>query len=78
MVTTALFFDQIFIKHAGNQDKHKILDVFEFRPDLTFNFGVTRPWAPETAFNQDRPGKIHKLNVCWASRERLLPSWVTC
>ena len=33
-------FDSVVIKLAGNQDSHKILDEFEFRPHLTINFEV--------------------------------------
>ena len=36
-------FDHIFVKHAGNQDRHKISDEFEFRPDQISHFGVTCP-----------------------------------
>ena len=38
-------FDRIFIKLAGNQDRHKILDEFEFRPDGISHLGVTCPWG---------------------------------
>ena len=36
-------FDRIIIKVAGNQDRHKSLDEFDFRPDQTTHFGVTCP-----------------------------------
>ena len=36
-------FYQIFVKLAGNQDRHKISDEFEFRSDLISHFGVTCP-----------------------------------
>ena len=32
-------FDRIIIKVAGNQDRHKSLDEFNFGPDQTINFG---------------------------------------
>ena len=35
-------FYQIFIKLAGNQDRHKILNEFEFRLDQVSHFGVSR------------------------------------
>ena len=38
-----LIFDRIIIKVAGNQDRHKSLDVFDFMPDQTTHFGVTCP-----------------------------------
>ena len=37
-------FDQIVLKVAGNQDRHKTSDEFDFGPDQTTNFGVTCPW----------------------------------
>ena len=37
-------FDRIIIKVAGNQDRHKSLDEFDFGPDQTTHFGVTCPW----------------------------------
>ena len=36
-------FDRIIIKVAGNQDKHKSLDEFDFRADQTTHFEVTCP-----------------------------------
>ena len=38
-------FDLILFILVGNEDKHKILDEFEFRPDLTTDYGVSCPWA---------------------------------
>ena len=32
-------FDPILFKLAGNEDMHNILDEFEFRPDLTTDYG---------------------------------------
>ena len=40
---SSFIFDRIFVKIADNQNRHKISDEFEFRPDLISNFGVTRP-----------------------------------
>ena len=37
----------ILFKLTGNEDMHNILDEFEFRPDLTTNYGVSCPWALE-------------------------------
>ena len=34
-------------KLAGNEDMHNILDEFEFRPDVTTDYGVSCPWASE-------------------------------
>ena len=41
----SFIFDRIFIKLAGNQDRHKISDEFEFRPDWISHLGVTYPWG---------------------------------
>ena len=35
--------DPILFKLAGNEDMHNILDKFEFRPDLTTDYGVSCP-----------------------------------
>ena len=40
-IDSAFSFDQIFIKLAGNQDRHKILVKFEFGPDWNICFGDT-------------------------------------
>ena len=36
-------FDQILIRVARNQDRHKRSDEFDFGPDQTTHFGVTCP-----------------------------------
>ena len=41
---SSFIFDWIIIKVAGNQDRHKSSDEFDFGPDQTTNFGVTCPW----------------------------------
>ena len=38
-------FDRIFVKLAGNQDRHKTSDKFEFRSDWISHLGVTCPWV---------------------------------
>ena len=35
--------DPILFKLAGNEDMHNILDEFEFRSDLTSDYGVSCP-----------------------------------
>ena len=40
---SSFIFYQIFVKLAGNQDRHKISDEFKFRPDRISHFGVTCP-----------------------------------
>ena len=39
----SFIFDQIIIKNAGNQDRHKISVEFDFGPNQTTHFGVTCP-----------------------------------
>ena len=40
----SFIFDRIIVKVAGNQDRHKSSYEFDFGPDQTTHFGVTRPW----------------------------------
>ena len=40
---SSFIFDRIIIKVAGNQDRHKSFDEFDFGPDQTTHFGVTCP-----------------------------------
>ena len=40
---SSFIFGRIIIKVAGNQDRHKSSDEFDFGPDKTTNFGVTFP-----------------------------------
>ena len=35
--------DPLLFKLADNEDMHNILDEFEFRPDLTTDYGVSCP-----------------------------------
>ena len=39
--------DPILFKLAGNEDRHNILDEFEFQPDLTTDYRFSCPWASE-------------------------------
>ena len=41
---SSFIFDRIIIKVAGNQDRRKSSDEFDFGPDQTTHFGVTCPW----------------------------------
>ena len=41
---SSFIFDQIIIKVAGNQDRHKSSEEFDLGPDQTTHFGVTCPW----------------------------------
>ena len=41
---SSFIFNRIVITVAGNQDRHKSTDEFDFGPDQTTNFGVTCPW----------------------------------
>ena len=40
---SSFIFDRIIIKVAGNQDRHKCSNEFDFEPDQTTNFEVTCP-----------------------------------
>ena len=40
-----IIFDQIIIKVAGNQDRHKSSIEFDFGPNQTIHFWVTCPWV---------------------------------
>ena len=51
-------FDWIFVKLAGNEDRHKSSNKFEFGSDRIIHFGDICPWAP--MFNPR--GYIHVLN----------------
>ena len=57
-------FDQIIIKVAGNQDRHKSLVEFDFGPNQTTHFGVTCPWVT----------KISHFWT-WISRKPVGQSW---
>ena len=41
---SSFIFGQIIIKVAGNQDRHKSSNEFDFGPDQTTHFGDTCPW----------------------------------
>ena len=41
---SSFIFYRIIIKIAGNQERHKSSDEFDFRPNQTTHFGVTCPW----------------------------------
>ena len=43
-------FYWIFMRLADNLHWHKIWDMFEFRLDQTFDFGVTCPLVPKTPY----------------------------
>ena len=43
LYASLFIFDRIIIKVAGNQDRHKSLNEFDFGPDQTSYFGVTCP-----------------------------------
>ena len=43
--------NSVFIKLAGNKDRLKILDEFEFGPGRTFHYRVIRPWALPLTLN---------------------------
>ena len=42
---SSCIFDRIFVKLAGNQNRHKISHEFEFWPDRISHFRVVCPWG---------------------------------
>ena len=66
----AFSFDPIFVKLAGNRDRHKILDEFKFQPDRTTPFEVILIKA--SGQNIDKRvnslvliGSLWKLQITW-------------
>ena len=41
--SSAVIFDLIFLKLAGNKDNHNISDEFENQQDPTYDYGVSCP-----------------------------------
>ena len=41
---STFIFYRIFVRLAGNQDRHKISEEFKFAPNRISHFGVTCPW----------------------------------
>ena len=42
---SSFIFYRIFVKVAGNQDRHKSSVKFDFELNQTYHFGVTCPWV---------------------------------
>ena len=61
---SSFIFDRI-IKVAGNQDRHKSSDEFDFGPDQTTYFGVHLPLSDENF-------TLLNLNISKASRPVLI------
>ena len=53
-----LFFYLILFILAGNEDKHKISNMFEFLPDRTTDYRVIRPWAFPLTLNGENSVSI--------------------
>ena len=45
LLASSIIFNWIIIKVAGNQDRHKSLNEFDFGLDQTTHFGVNCPWT---------------------------------
>ena len=58
---SSFIFDRIIIKVAGNQDRHKSSDKFDFGPDQISHFAVTCPWMTKNF-------TLSILNISEASR----------
>ena len=65
----SFIFDRIIIKVAGNQDRHKSLDEFDFGPNQTTHFGVTFPLNDENF-------TLSNLNISEASGPVLIKFYV--
>ena len=66
---SSFIFDRIIIKVAGNEDRHKSSDEFDFGPDQTIHFGVTCPWMTENF-------TLSNLNISEASWQTLINFYV--
>ena len=63
---SAFIIDWIFLKLAGNQNRHKISDEFDIQPDRAIRFGVIRPWVPKK-YHRVITGKCCKYNSTFIS-----------
>ena len=66
---SSFIFNRIIIKVAGNQDRHKSLDEFDFGLDQTTHFGVI--WLLN-----DKNLTLSNLNISEASWSILIKSYV--
>ena len=60
--------NSISIKLTGNEDRHKISDKFELRPDLINHFGVT---CPVTVPQVSDPCPLGQLVTCNEDRHKI-------
>ena len=74
---SSFIFDQIIIKVAGNQDRHKSSVEFEFRPNQTTHFGVTCKdrIIIKVAGNQDRHKSLISGGIRILTLELLALEW---
>ena len=66
---SSFMFDRIIIKVAGNQDRHKSSDEFDFRPDQTTHWWSCLPL-------NDEHFTLSNLNISWASWPILIKFYV--
>ena len=59
-------FYRIILKVAGNQDRHKSLDEFDFGPDQTTHFGVTYPWMTKILHFRTWIS-LRPVGQCWSN-----------
>ena len=59
-----IIFDRIIIKVAGDQDRHKSSDGFDFGPDQTTHFGSYLPLNDENS-------TLSNLNISWGQLANL-------
>ena len=67
---SSFIFYRIIIKVAGNQDRHKSSDEFDFRPDQTTHFG------PSYLPLNDEYFTLSNLNISEASLSILIKFYV--
>ena len=63
---SSFIFDQIIRKVAGNQDRHKSSDEYDFGPDKTTNFGVTCPWMTKILHFRTWIS-LRPVGQCWSN-----------
>ena len=75
---SSFIFDHIIMKVAGNQDRHKISDEFDFGPDQTIHFGVICPWMTNILRLplNDKNFTLSNLNISEASGPILIKFYV--
>ena len=79
----SFIFDRIIIKVAGNQDRHKSSNEFDFGPEQTTHFGVTLEFRAGSDYSlwsylplNDKNFTLSNLNISEASWPILIKYYV--